>query len=117
MVSALLETAKSQKRFRRVAADDKNTRAKLVDKDLKVMVVLGAECFDKKGRVLHPSGLKDEEWIRQGLGDDEAFSVVVVAEGYKFHEDLLASPHLFRHHLDRLQLYAPELIDVLSRPT
>jgi len=113
MVSALLETEESERRFRWVAAGDKDTLAKLVEKDLNVMVVLGAECFDKKGRVLHPWGLedRDKKWIRRGLGG-KAFRVVVVAEGYKFHEDLLASPHLFRYHLDRLQLYDPRLIDI-----
>jgi len=115
MVSALLEVPLGERRFRRVAAGDKNTLAKLVEKDTKVMVVLGVECFDKKGRVLHPWGLedRDERWIKRRLGDREAFCVVAVAEGYKFHSDLLSNPQAFRHHLDRVQLYEPKLIDVI----
>lgn len=111
MVSAIKGSA--ERCFRRIAAGDKNTLAKVVEDDMKVMVVLGAECFDRRGRVLHPWGLADVEFIKDKLGDPTAFSVVVVAEGYKFQEDLLANPQVFRYHLDRVQLYDPEWVDVI----
>lgn len=113
MVSALLETDPMDRRFHRIAAGDENTLSKLVETDMKVMVVLGAECFDRKGRVMHPWGLEKVEFIKSKLGHSTAFSVVVVAEGYKFHENLLSTPQAFRYHLDRIQLYEPELINVL----
>jgi hypothetical protein len=112
MLSTLLEVTREERRFGRVAAGNKTTLSKLVEDDVRVMVVLGAECFDKRGRVLHPQGLEDVEWIKEKVGNDKAFSVVVVAEGYKFHEDLLAIPQAFRH-LDRIQLYEPELINII----
>ncbi len=113
MVSALLETPPRERSFNRIAAGDKNTLAKLVEEDMKVMVILGAECFDRKGRVIHPFGLEELEFIKCKLGNPEAFCVAVVAEGYKFHEDLLSTPQSFRYHLDRIQLYEPHLIDVM----
>ena len=111
MVSALKSVR--DRRFRRIAAGDKNALVKLVENDMKVMVVLGAECFDRTGRVIHPWGLEEVEFIAQKIGYAPAFCVVIVAEGYKYQEDLLANPQVFRHHLDRIQLYEPGLVDVI----
>lgn len=113
MVSALLETPANERRFHRIAAGDENTLAKLVETDMKVMVVLGAECFDRRGRVMHPWGLEKMEFVKSKIGNSTAFCVVVVAEGYKFHDNLLSTPQAFRYHLDRIQLYEPSLIDVI----
>jgi hypothetical protein len=113
MVSALLEVPTLARRFGRLASGDKMTLSKLLEDDVKVMVILGAEGFDTKGRVLHPWGLASIGWLKKKLGSGSAFCTVVVAEGYKFHEDLLSNPQDFRYHLDRVHLYDPQLLDVI----
>jgi hypothetical protein len=112
MVSALLEVPREARPFGRVAFGNRNTLAKFVESDTDVIVVLGAECFDEKGRVVHPWGLEDIEEFKSSLGCG-AFSVVVVAEGYKFNDDLLSVAPFFCYHLDRIHLYDPSLIDVI----
>jgi hypothetical protein len=112
MLSALLEIQKDKRPFRRIAAGDKEALSGFRNTDTKIMVVLGAECFDKKGRVVHPWGLKDVDILKRLRASGEA-CVVVVAEGYKFHEDLLSISQFYRYHLDRIQLYEPNLIDVI----
>ena len=119
--SRLMESAMLQpdalKRLGMVASGDKDMLPKFVRKDMKVMVILGAECFDSEGHVVHPRGFtdmtpvrgKDMTLIREKLGNPEAFCVVVVAEGYKFHEKFKPMPH----HLDGIQVYEPALIDII----
>jgi len=96
--------------FDNITAGHEDTLASLLDKNTRVMLVLGAECFDRKGRVIHPWGLKDHGFRRKLRGAAE-LRVVVVAEGYKFHEDLLSISQSYRYHLDRIQLYEPKFVD------
>ncbi len=102
--------APQEKPFDSITTGHEDTLASFLDKNTRVMVVLGAECFDQKGRVIHPWGLKDRGFRRKLRGAAE-ICVVVVAEGYKFHEDLLTIPQFYRHHVDRIQLYEPKLVD------
>jgi translation initiation factor 2B subunit (eIF-2B alpha/beta/delta family) len=112
MVSALLEASRNGAPFGRIAFGSRDTLAKFIEGDTDVMVILGAECFDKKGRVVHPLGVEDIGEFKKRL-ECGAFSLVVVAEGYKFNQDLLSVAPFFCHHLDRIHLYDPELIDII----
>ncbi len=82
----------------------------LSDKDL-VVVLLGAECYDSSGRVVHARGAKQEveqmrnECKRNGI----QMKVVVVAEEYKKIDrkngTLLGNKKLFRTNLSGLDVY------------
>jgi hypothetical protein len=100
-----------QTRFANLTVGHEDVLAGFLDKNTRVMVVLGAECFDVKGRVIHPWGL-NHHGFRQKLQSAMETCVVVVAEGYKFHDDLLSVSEAYRYHLDRIRLYAPEFVDV-----
>jgi hypothetical protein len=110
IVSALKAPHPSERRFHTIGAGKKDALAKLIERNTKVMVVLGAEAFDRKGRIVHPHGLLED--ISDKLGAEEAFCVVVVAEGYKFYDNLLDHSTI-RYHLDRVNIYDPELISVI----
>src|SRR5712691_11774702 len=99
-----------ERRFDNITAGHEDTLATFLDKNTRGMVVLGAECFDRKGRVIHPWGLKDHGFRRK-LRRAAEVCVVVVAEGYKFHEDLLSISQYYRYHLDRIQVYEPQFVD------
>ena len=98
------------KRFGNVAAGPEDTLGSFLDKNTSVMLVLGAECFDRVGRVIHPWGLEDLAFLKE-LRDRATLLVVVVAEGFKFQEDLLSKAEYFRHHSDRIRLYEPRFVD------
>jgi hypothetical protein len=99
-----------RRRFDNIMAGHEDALASLLDKSTRVMLVLGAECFDQKGRVLHPWGLKDHGFRRKLRGAAEV-SVIVVAEGYKFQEDLLSISESYRYHFDRIRLCEPKFVD------
>lgn len=75
----------------------------------RVLLLLGAECFDAEGRVVHPRGLLG---VLGGLVPSVrargAFcAVVAVAEGYKRLDSLLARSQFYRDHFDRVAVYPP----------
>ena len=57
MCNCLVELADSE-RFRNVTVGDEQCLLSFLDNTTHVMFVLGAECFDGKGRALHPRGLR-----------------------------------------------------------
>lgn len=81
----------------------------------KIMILIGAECFDRDRWVFHPGGIG--EYI-QGLRklteqQDADLLVVVVAESYKCHDRLVELPEFYQDRFDRLSLYEPGMIDVI----
>lgn len=111
MQAALVHT----RQFRSVAVGDVQALIGVLNRNTKVLVVLGAECFDEWRRVLHPWGV-DLHTLRTKLawvaGLDNV-KVFVVAEEYKSQKDLQADLQLYRLHLDRVRLYDPDFIDAI----
>jgi len=111
MQAALVHT----RQFRSVAVGDVHALIGVLNLHTKVLVVLGAECFDGSRHVLHPWGVDLETLIpgltaATGTGNVKVF---VVAEEYKCQADLQADLQLYRFHLDRVRLYKPDFIDAI----
>jgi hypothetical protein len=80
----------------------------------KLLIVLGAECFDQRTcRAIHPRGVRQElgDLKKNAIKKKVAVRVYVVAEEYK--EQSLDDLSVLKYHLDRLDVYDPELIDVI----
>ncbi len=87
----------------------------LLDSTTRVLVVVGAECFDEERRVLHPrAGQGALKWLARA-SQTKAFPylVVAVAEGYKFRPDLSLDASAFRDHLDQVQLLPAGAVDLV----
>jgi hypothetical protein len=87
----------------------------LKDRD-SVLILLGAECFDAKGRVVHPRGIGPglDDLTKQLKAKRVHCLTVVVAESYKRHTASLAEDTIFyRQHFDRIELYPSELIHLI----
>lgn len=97
--------------FRNFAAgNEKHLLALLKDAD-QVLVLLGAECFDKERRMVHPRGFRPllSTILEEMKG--RVCRVLVVAESYKRNDDLLtADTRFYGQHFDRIDLYPPGLI-------
>jgi len=112
---------KENERFRHdrlMAAGPWSILAELLEKGDRVLIVLGAECFDSKRRVVHARGIADElACFLTKLQDSKHYIpavVVVVAESYKARPETLASDvHFFGQHFDRVDLYPAECIDII----
>jgi len=79
----------------------------LLTPETKVLLLLGAEAFDRTGRVVHPRGLTSLDEFKVKMGSvNVACKIVVAAEGYKlFERGLDAAESFFQFHLDRLNVY------------
>jgi hypothetical protein len=102
--------------FRNFAAGTEHHLLSLLTNRDFVLVLLGAECFDRKNRVVHPRGLV------QGFGSllqelrnrRIRYLVAVVAETYKLHTiELTADINFYGQHFDRIELYSPDWIDLI----
>jgi len=107
---SLMEVA-DHRRFRNITVGDEESLLSFLSDATDVMLVLGAECIDGMGRVLHPRGLRLDRF-RQTLAS-KRLRVVVVAEGFKCCSDLVAIPWSYRYHLDRIRIYRPQWTDVI----
>jgi translation initiation factor 2B subunit (eIF-2B alpha/beta/delta family) len=111
-----LKQDRSLRRFRNLAAGSEQHLLGLLARGDSVLILLGAECFDKDRRVVHPRGIASGlrnlilKLNRRGIRT----LVVVVAESYKCHEKLLnADTKFYGQHFDRIELYLPDLIDII----
>ncbi|MHC4955960.1 MAG: hypothetical protein ACYTGZ_19100 [Planctomycetota bacterium] len=98
------------------AADERFLREMLKEKPL-VLFTLGVECFDPARRVLHPRGIADllERMKEQTMPKHGSRGLVVfVAESYKCQMDLSAATAFYGAHLDRVNLYPPDLVDIVA---
>lgn len=78
----------------------------LLKTNTRILLLVGAECFDKERRVVHSRGVYELEMLRRRMEDKELeCHVVAVAESYKYHPDLLKIPEFYQHHLDQVFLY------------
>lgn len=99
-------------RFLRNASSTKVEFMKLLGNQAKVMLVLGAECFDSDLRVLHPLGISQSiKSLQECLGSQ--FQVVVVGEEYKHYLHLMSFPEFYRNHLDRVEILNSDLVDYI----
>lgn len=100
--------------FRNFAAGTDHHLFSLLSSSDSVLAVLGAECFDKEGWVVHPRGITggfgqllermEEKQIR--------CRTIVVAESYKRHTGYLRSDtDFYGQHFDRIELYSPEWVN------
>lgn len=88
-----------------------------------VLVLLGAEAFDKKGRFIQLAGSLDEvaqlaalQQSSDGIPSDashERVLIAVLAESYKRSGDQLAESELFADHLDEVALYDSGLASII----
>lgn len=91
----------------------------LKDRDLSVMILLGAESFDADGRIVQlASAHKQIARLKKRLrplndADPERVLFVAVAESYKKSADLTRETGLFRDHLDQVALYPRGIIDLI----
>lgn len=99
-----------------VAVAEVESLTAFLDKETKVLVLLGAECFDDDRRVVHPQGL-DMGKLKERLADASSHRIVILAEEYKHQRDLLAHSRFYRYHLDRIKLYKPELVNSIITNT
>lgn len=83
------------------------------DPTAQVIVIVGAEAFDAKGRVIQTGALYDRMQTMKKLLDRHRVHFVVVAEGFKAHEDLLSVPGFYRDHLDRIAVYPAGEFDLI----
>lgn len=99
-------------RFLRRAASTRVEFIQLLGSQAKVMVVLGAECFDSDLRVLHPLGISNSlKMLKEVLGSQ--FQVIVVGEEYKHYSHLMSFPEFYRNHLDRVEILNSDLVDYI----
>jgi len=84
-------------------------------KQTKIMIVLGAECFDNDRWVFHPQGVSDYlKTLRTVTRENGTeLTVVVIAENYKFYHRLVELPEYYQDRFDNISLYEPDLIDVI----
>lgn len=95
-----------------ISAGDENLFVDLLESNTKIMVVLGAECFDEKLRVVHPRGIAHRlKKLKETL--QKRCVITVVAEGYKHHKNLIKIPAFYQDHIDRIDLYEAGLIDFI----
>jgi hypothetical protein len=96
---------------REVAAGDMDLLPGFVDDEDRVMAILGAECFDDDGRVLHPRGARDKiVQLKTALDSSNkkiGFKVVFVAEEYKRIPDKMVDG-FFKNFHDRMDIYPPD---------
>lgn len=81
-----------------------------------VILVVGAECFDKSGRVLHPRVAGDAiESVRRSLMDHGIkCTLVVVAESYKRRTArFIDDSSYFRYHMDQLEVRSAGWADMI----
>jgi hypothetical protein len=102
--------------FRNFAAGTEHHLLNLLTYRDFVLVLLGAECFDRKNRVVHPRGpVQGFGSLLQELRNREIrYLVAVVAETYKLHTvELTADTNFYGQHFDRIELYSPDWIDLI----
>ena len=79
----------------------------------RIVLVLGAECFDQRGTVVHSRGMaKRIRRFRKKLGKRKV-KIVVVAEEYKKLDSLLVETEFFDDHYDRVDVYHARDIDAI----
>lgn len=99
------------RRFRNFAAGSGEHLLGLLRKHDKVLVLLGAECFDSDRRMVHPRGIHSILDTLMNKLEKDVCRVVVVAESYKCHAgSLIADIDFYGQHFDRIDLYPPHLI-------
>lgn len=112
---------KEDSRFRRerlMAAGPWEILGKLLKKGDRVLILLGAECFDRQGRVVHARGVADQlPGFLRSLEDKKIPAVVVVvAESYKTQGDnytLAQDANFFGQHFDQVDLYPAKHIHLI----
>lgn len=91
----------------------------LLSRGENVVVVLGAECYDGSGRIVHVRGAQEELKAIAGLSVQGInVKVVVVAENYKRVDPvnkttLMDKLKFFRYHLNKLDVYGPGTVDYI----
>jgi hypothetical protein len=102
--------------FRVIVADERFA-AELVEKDTRVMVVVGVECFDNQLRALHPRGFMDHlPRLRAHVEKRNGNCLVVaVAESYKRVENLADDEKGFDccHNVGRVEMVGRGVIDLI----
>jgi hypothetical protein len=87
--------------------------------DLSVMILLGAESFDRDGRIVQiASAFKQIVRLKKKLArfnrnDPERVRFVAVAESYKECANLTRDTGFYREHLDQVALYPKGIIDLI----
>jgi hypothetical protein len=104
----------SLRTFRNFAAGTDHHLFSLLSSSDSVLVLLGAECFDEDGWVVHPRGIAGGFGrLLERLQENKIRCLTtVVAESYKRHRgSLRADTDFYGQHFDRIELYSPEWIN------
>lgn len=97
-----------------LATGDRHVLLSLLDPSQdRVLVLLGAESFDKDHRVVHPRGMPLREFLRELEETGTQPRVVVLAESYKQQESLARDTHFYDQHFDRVDVYPRDTIEWL----
>jgi hypothetical protein len=97
------------------AGSDRHLLGLLAPNDA-VLIVIGAESFNRDRTVVHPRGIGSGlDILLKQLSENRIRSmVIVVAEGYKLQKDPLNENSTFyRQHFDRIDLYPPGCIHLI----
>lgn len=87
----------------------------VVRKEDRVLVLMGAEAFDRRRRVLHPRGA-EQRWskVLYGLAARQVRCLaMVVAESYKLHRKGLADAVFSTAHCERTEIFDPRVVDLV----
>jgi hypothetical protein len=100
---------------RRLAAGTLETLVGMISRNQRVIVLLGVECFDSFGRVVHPRGLAAplERLLHELTKDHVKHIIVGVAEGYKRVSGELVDSEFFADHMDGVDVYPVDLVDLI----
>lgn len=95
-----------------LATGDRHVLLNLLDPSQdRVLVLLGAESFDKDHRVVHPRGMPLREFLRELEETGTQPRVVVLAESYKQQRSLAQDSHFYDQHFDRVDVYPRDTIE------
>ncbi len=98
----------------RLSSGDEVVLRSLLPNATRVLVLLGAECFDQSRRVVHPQGVAERLLaLRGGLEGRFEYWFAVVAEGYKMQKNLIDDRAFYQDHLDWVSVYPEKLIDTV----
>ncbi len=80
----------------------------------RVIILLGADCFDPAGRAMHARGAG---WLirrlRRKLPAGAQMLVVICTEGFRKISEPLTATRFYRDHFDRVDLYRPDEISLI----
>lgn len=100
------ETSFSNQYFSNISIGDISVLKELICNEDKVMIILGAECFDKKGRIVVAKGIKNDfqDLVKYFDQKNIRYSSVVASEEFKGQMESISNSEPFDDHFDRIDI-------------